>query len=267
MSTSSVENIERNCALCLDALPPKTDSKVCKKCYEKHNTQVKFGSFHLSNDAAVDQMAKDAAAKLIAESLPEHYCNLCQKSLNTAIELEEHLIEHSFRGCEERGYNCYICSAIFTLPSGLHQHMIEHGPSYRPYDCGLCAKKFYFRAELENHLIDHENGRIPTAIQPSQTDSESNDQKQIHLKREHDSEYSNQTKPSKEDDPDHENDKDSDLHQKQQHPNSCETNADDDDEYIEVEQIVDNSTINHESQVDIKTHQHSERNEEYDKND
>lgn len=273
MSTSSsIENIERNCALCLDTLPPKTDSKVCKKCYEKHNNQVKFTAFHLTNDAAVDQTTKEITAKLIADSLPEHYCNLCQKSLNTAIELEEHLIEHSFRGCEERGYNCYICSAIFTLPSGLHQHMIEHGPSYRPYDCSLCAKKFYFRAELENHLIDHENGRIPTSIQPSQTDlasssSTSNEQKQINMKREHDNnEYNNQTNTSNDDDADDKKDSHSNSsHQEQQ--NSCETNADDDDEYIEVEQIGEHSTINHDTHDDIKRKQHSERNDEYDKND
>lgn len=257
MSTSSIENAERSCALCLDTLPPKTDSKVCKKCYEKHNNQVKYGSFQLSSDAA-EQTAKDTATKSIVESLPEHYCNLCQKSMNNATELEEHFIEHSFRGCEERGYNCYICSAIFTLPCGLHQHMIEHGPSYRPYDCNLCAKKFYFRAELENHLIDHENGRIATSNRQSQADtnsSTSNDSKQIHLKHEHD-------KTSNEDS-DNEKDKDLDIRQK----NICETNAaDDDDEYIEVEQIAESSTINHESRTGIET-QHSEGNDNYDEND
>lgn len=259
MSTSSIENAERNCALCLDTLPPKTDSKVCKKCYEKHNSQVKYGSFQFPSEAA-DQMTKDAAAKSVAESLPEHFCNLCQKSLSNATDLEEHLIEHSFRGCEERGYNCYICSAIFTLPCGLHQHMIEHGPSYRPYDCNLCAKKFYFRAELENHLIDHENGRIATTTksksnQPAQADSNSNTstdpkQMQIHLKHEHDK--------TSNDDSDNEKDKDAEDQQQ----NNSETNAvDDDDEYIEVEQIGENSTaVNHESQ-------HSESNDKYDEND
>lgn len=267
MTTSSIENAERNCALCLDTLPPKSDSKVCKKCYEKHNSQVKYGSFQFSIEAA-DQATKDAASKSVAESLPEHFCNLCQKSLNNATDLEEHLIEHSFRGCEERGYNCYICSAIFTLPCGLHQHMIEHGPSYRPYDCNLCAKKFYFRAELENHLIDHENGRIATTTttksnQPTQADSNSatsNDPKpmQIHLKHEHDK--------TSNDDSDNEKDKDSESQQQ----NNSETNAaDDDDEYIEVEQIGDSSTTaaaNHESRTGIET-QHSESNDKYDEND
>lgn len=259
MSTSSIENTERSCALCLDTLPQKSDSKVCKKCFEKHNNQVKYGSFQFSNEAA-EQTANDTATKSIAESLPEHYCNLCQKSLNNATELEEHLIEHSFRGCEERGYNCYICSAIFTLPCGLHQHMIEHGPSYRPYDCNLCAKKFYFRAELENHLIDHENGRTAISNRQPQRDtnsSTSNDSKQIHLKHEQD-------KTSNEDS-DNEKDKDSDIQQQ----NICETNAaavavaDDDDEYIEVEQIAEISTINHESRTSIET-QHSDGNDEND---
>lgn len=146
--------------------------------------------------------------------------------------------------------------------------MIEHGPSCRPYDCSLCAKKFYFRAELENHLIDHESGRIPTPIQPSQTDSNSsstsNDPKQIQLKREHDIEFPQMKASNK----DADNGKDSPHQERQQ------TNADDDDEYIEVEQIgSENSAINHESRADIKTQQqqqqqqHSENNDKYDEND
>lgn len=264
--------MDRSCALCLDTLPPKTESKVCKKCYEKHNNQVKYGSFQFpNNDGTADHSAKDAVkTKSLAESLPEHYCNLCQKSLNTATELEEHLIEHSFRGLES--YNCYICSAIFTLPCGLRHHITnEHGPSYRPYDCNLCAKKFYFRAELENHLIDHENGRISTPNQQqSQTDANSNasnDSK--YLKREHDNEYNRMKESNEEQHSDNERDKDSDSEQHQQQ-NACETNAaaddDDDDEYIEVEKIGENSTINHESRLDNKS-QHSERDDKYDEND
>lgn len=269
MSASSIENTERNCALCLDTLPTKTDSKVCKKCYEKHNNQVKYGSFQFSNETIAAATAADQATKIksIAESLPEHYCNLCQKSLNNATDLEEHLIEHSFRGCEERGYNCYICSAIFTLPCGLHQHMIEHGPSYRPYDCNLCAKKFYFRAELENHVIDHENGRIKTTTssnqQQSQTETNSrspNDPKQmpIHLKHEHDK--------TSNDDSDNEKDTSDIQQQNNNNNNNSETNADDDDEYIEVEQIGESSTVNHDARTGIDT-QHSESNDKYDEND
>lgn len=262
VSASSGDNVGRSCALCLDTLPPKTDSKVCKKCYEKHNNEVKYGSFQFSKDSADIQMTKDTPIKSIVEPLPEHYCNLCQKSFGISIELEEHLIEHSFRGCEERGYNCYICSAIFTLPCGLHQHMIEHGPSYRPYDCNLCAKKFYFRAALENHLIDHENGRIttPSVQQQPQADTSSNtsnDPKQLRLKHERDNEY-NQIKVSNENS-DNEKDKDTDSRQQ----NIGEANADDDDEYIEVEQIGEGSSMNHESRIDVKT-QHAENIDKYD---
>lgn len=227
---------------------------------------MKYGSFQFPNESSAEHTTKDAASKAVAESLPEHFCNLCQKSLSNATDLEEHLIEHSFRGCEERGYNCYICSAIFTLPSGLHQHMIEHGPSYRPYDCNLCAKKFYFRAELENHLIDHENGRIATTTtssnHPNQADTNSatsNDPKHMptHLKHEHDKRTN--------DDSDDEKEKDSDN----QRNNNSESNAaaDDDDEYIEVEQIGDSSTaVNHEPRPGIDT-EHSGSNDKYDEND
>lgn len=85
-------------------------------------------------------------------------CNLCKKLLPTLVKLEEHLIEHTFNGCEERGFICYICSSVFTSVTGLHGHMHqEHGGNAKPYDCNLCNQKFFFRAELDNHMVDHEN--------------------------------------------------------------------------------------------------------------
>lgn len=91
----------------------------------------------------------------------EHRCNICKTFIVSAVKLQEHLIEHSFKGCEDRGYSCYICSTVFTVPSGLQLHMDEvHGSGSKPYDCNLCTAKFFFRAELENHLLDHEQGRV-----------------------------------------------------------------------------------------------------------
>ncbi|XP_055313875.1 zinc finger protein 423 homolog isoform X2 [Sitodiplosis mosellana] len=235
VSSSSSDGEERNCALCLVALPPKYGSKVCKKCYEKHNNHNKHAAYSLSKE--IDLTVKETILKSNIEPLPDHHCNLCKKPFSTATELEEHLIEHSFRGCEERGYNCYICSAIFTLPSGLHQHMIEHGPSYRPYDCNLCAKKFYFRAELENHLIDHESGRISTT--PVQTPLDVHANTSNGIKREQ-----NQMIDSNEDS-DSEKDINPDTNIKSEcQQYSTETNAEEDDEYIEVEQIGENISVN-----------------------
>lgn len=235
MSSSAGDNGEdRNCALCLITLPPKSDSKVCKKCFEKHNSHSKYAPYSFSNES--DATLKESCSKSNADLLPENYCNLCKKSFLTATELEEHLIEHSFRGCEERGYNCYICSAIFTLPSGLHQHMIEHGPSYRPYDCNLCAKKFYFRAELENHLIDHETGR--TGSSPFQVQMDANTRngfKKIFIKHEN-----NQTKDSNNDE---NGERDKNSFDVKSEDRQYGGNAEDDDEYIEVEKIGESACI------------------------
>lgn len=242
-STSGDSDSERNCALCLVELPSKSESKVCKKCYEKHNVHNKHSTYGFSKDT--DSLAKDCPSKSNIDSVSEHYCNLCKKSFLTAIALEEHLIEHSFRGCEERGYNCYICSAIFTLPCGLHQHIrIEHGASYRPYDCNLCAKKFYFRAELENHLINHEIGLIATPQQDEPMDTDELKQ----MPNKHDFNH------SKDDDNDSDKDKNSvtDIKSESQHY-SNDVNAEDDDEYIEVEQIGESTS------VDEEMNQHNER--------
>jgi zinc finger protein 423 len=83
-------------------------------------------------------------------------CNICKKTLASGIKLQEHLIEHTFAGCEERGYICYICSSVFTSSSGLLLHIQEHGAHNKPYDCNYCEQKYFFRAELDHHLVDHE---------------------------------------------------------------------------------------------------------------
>lgn len=180
-----------------------------------------YGSF----SKAAEQ--ESARKPLQPDSIAEHFCNLCKKIFSTVTELEGHLIEHSFQGCEERGYKCYICSSIFTLPSGLHQHMHEHGANYRPYDCNLCTKKYFFRAELENHLIDHENGRIDS--HPLSHRSNDEPDKSIDWKHE--------SKPINDDDSENE----SNIGIKSEiNPEPNDSKCDEDDEYIEVEQIAEN---------------------------
>lgn len=84
-------------------------------------------------------------------------CNLCKKLLASEPKLREHLVEHTFAGCEDRGFICYICSSVFTGPSGLLPHMEDiHGSNAKPYDCSRCAAKFFFRAELDHHAFTHE---------------------------------------------------------------------------------------------------------------
>lgn len=67
------------------------------------------------------------------------------------------MVEHTFAGCEDRGFICYICSSVFTGPSGLLAHMEDiHGSNAKPYDCSRCPAKFFFRAELDHHTCIHE---------------------------------------------------------------------------------------------------------------
>lgn len=101
--------------------------------------------------------------------------------------------------------------------------MLEHGSNYRPYDCSQCSKKFFFRAELDNHLIDHENGRIATA-------SPGTDDKSIAINR--------STKNLMQRNESTANDG-ADVTRSE----AQKTVADEDDEYIEVEQIGENSGV------------------------
>lgn len=182
------------------------------------------------------------------ESIIEFHCNICKKILPSQKKLEEHLIEHSFQGCDDRGYTCYICSAVFTSPAGLHQHMPEHGLNSRPYDCNLCTEKFFFRAELENHMIDHENGHIimpvsvPTCPPPSsmlyhkidlpkttKRDRSNSNDKEIIVKIE---KY----------DKDVADDKDIIKPDKTHTEDSNDKNECEDDEYIEIEQLGEHAS-------------------------
>ncbi|XP_011193784.1 zinc finger protein 423 homolog isoform X2 [Zeugodacus cucurbitae] len=147
--TKSSNNLESVCALCLESIPNPIngEAKVCDKCCRKHKLGVK----RLRNDL-YERAPESCRSTLKLESR----CNICKLILPRPQKLQEHLVEHTFAGCEERGFNCYICSAVFTAPSGLLSHMHEHGLQSRPYDCNLCSDKFFFRAELEHHLLTHE---------------------------------------------------------------------------------------------------------------
>lgn len=165
------------------------------------------------------------------DSLNEHFCNLCKKCFSTAADLDGHLIEHSFQGCDERGYKCYICSSIFTLPSGLHQHMHEHGASYRPYDCNLCSKKYFFRSELENHLIEHENGRIES-MPHRRSPAENAKIESTEAWKTESNKVANGDEPM-----DADRDSNVECIKSEMNNEQSDAKADDDDEYIEVEQI------------------------------
>lgn len=97
-----------------------------------------------------------------AAAVPQQLrCQLCASSAShafvarSAAQLQQHLIEHSFEGCDERGFACYICAAVFTAAAGLQLHMHElHGDGAKPYDCRRCAARFFFRAELQHHVLD-----------------------------------------------------------------------------------------------------------------
>lgn len=155
MKNSTVQ--ENVCALCLEPITNSpTEAKVCEKCCRKHNLNAKFKQReHYERPSELRQHI-------------ENRCNLCKMILPHAQKLQEHLVEHTFAGCEDRGFNCYICSAVFTAPSGLLNHMLEHGINSKPYDCNLCPEKYYFRAELDHHLIDHDLRASPAAVKNEQ---------------------------------------------------------------------------------------------------
>lgn len=44
-------------------------------------------------------------------------CHLCLYEASSPLQLQSHLIEHTFAGCA--ALSCYICQSLFTAPIGL----------------------------------------------------------------------------------------------------------------------------------------------------
>ncbi|XP_014243462.1 zinc finger protein 423 homolog isoform X2 [Cimex lectularius] len=155
---------ETHGAMELHMLMVHDQSDNCKKCNEKYESQKEYElhmETHFSNEN------NNSGTK----------CNLCMLVFPGSIQLQLHLIEHTFMGCSN--YTCYICSSVFTTAVGLQSHILEHGLSARPYDCPKCMKKFFFRAELDNHSALHAQTFIPKTSQydksSRQTETPKND--------------------------------------------------------------------------------------------
>uniref|UniRef100_A0A182K331 C2H2-type domain-containing protein n=1 Tax=Anopheles christyi TaxID=43041 RepID=A0A182K331_9DIPT len=201
--TKSPDTNERTCALCLEPLPsqPESNTKICDPCLKRHNFPSKLLSMNFLKPPAASSLVPapnlggpsaavgsqthgtmgnsgplEGGRPPTSTTIHQHQdgptpaglyqCNLCKKPLPSSQKLQEHLIEHTFAGCEERGYVCYLCSAVFTSSAGLQTHLpLAHSnAAAKPYDCERCGVAYFFRAELEHHLIDHELG---TTVRPT----------------------------------------------------------------------------------------------------
>lgn len=146
----------------MESLPASNAKKICDLCIKKHNFSAP--ALLSTTNFSTNQLNKSAA--FLSTENKVISCNLCKNVLLNAQKLQEHLIEHTFRGTN--GYICYICSSIFTSALGLQQHIQEHekdsGSNIKPYECNLCSEKYFFRTELEHHQLDHE-AKLETLVQ------------------------------------------------------------------------------------------------------
>lgn len=220
-------------------LPPRSETKVCEKCFKKHNFNQKYAANAAS---ALTTGTQEQNTQSKNNAMIELNCNICKKMFSTLRKLQEHLVEHSFQGCDERGYTCYICSAVFTSTNGLLQHMTEHGPNARPYDCNLCSERFFFRAELENHLIDHENGRVHMAPITLRSPSVLHTTTSMQCDRVS-PKVTVKSEDSRDGDEDDDNNNNSDVRSNIKVEASAvqENGNEEDDEYIEIEKIAEHT--------------------------
>ncbi|XP_076755557.1 zinc finger protein Lobe isoform X3 [Xylocopa sonorina] len=132
-----------------------SNTYTCIQCQMSFPTEAKIQQ-HVRKEHL------EASGKASIEALR---CHLCLFEASSPLQLQSHLIEHTFAGCA--ALSCYICQSLFTAPIGLQNHMLqEHGLGARPYDCSKCTLKFFFRAELDHHMLTfHRLGDVssPTA--------------------------------------------------------------------------------------------------------
>ncbi|XP_055629816.1 zinc finger protein 423 homolog isoform X2 [Toxorhynchites rutilus septentrionalis] len=253
--TKSSEINEKTCALCLEPLAAEQEAKICETCLKRHNFPSKLLSIN-------NFMKSSASAAFQLQETPTHQphssaprspqnpsnsaiqCNLCKKYLVSNQKLQEHLIDHTFAGCEDRGFVCYLCSSVFTSSTGLQTHIIEHGSQAKPYECNHCDEAFFFRAELEHHLVDHELGKVHLASVPTTEASSVEIKSEVAeaASKEEVGPAEQNSSPSKE----HEEQKEETATTSSTSSSSGESgpdqeNGDEDDEYIEVEHNIEES--------------------------
>ncbi|XP_076680928.1 zinc finger protein Lobe isoform X2 [Andrena cerasifolii] len=171
------------------------DGKRCQDCGVKfedpeeaekhrHMEHEKTGSGSSTYTCIQCQMSFPTEAKIQQHVRKEHLetsgkasvealrCHLCLFEASSPLQLQSHLIEHTFAGCA--ALSCYICQSLFTAPIGLQNHMLhEHGLGARPYDCSKCTLKFFFRAELDHHVLTfHRSGGAPSPTENPQNSVE-----------------------------------------------------------------------------------------------
>nr|XP_034191428.1 zinc finger protein 423 homolog isoform X2 [Osmia lignaria] len=121
---------------------PGSNTYTCIQCQMSFPTEAKIQQ-HVRKEHL------EASGKASVDALR---CHLCLFEASSPLQLQSHLIEHTFAGCA--ALSCYICQSLFTAPIGLQNHMLqEHGLGARPYDCSKCTLKFFFRAELDHHML------------------------------------------------------------------------------------------------------------------
>ncbi|XP_072760545.1 uncharacterized protein L isoform X2 [Anoplolepis gracilipes] len=135
-------------------------SYTCIQCQVSFPTEAKIQQHVRKEHLEVSRRA----------SLEALRCHLCSFEAASPMQLQIHLIEHTFVGCA--ALSCYLCQSLFTTPIGLQSHLLqEHGLGARPYDCPKCTLKFFFNAELDHHILTFHRQR--DEIHPSSAENDS----------------------------------------------------------------------------------------------
>jgi hypothetical protein len=79
---------------------------------------------------------------------------LCKQNVE-GEKFQDHLIEHAF---DNEAISCVVCHAIFSTINSLKDHLREHKLTQVDFKeaCTMCNAKFLYNSELKHHLKEHE---------------------------------------------------------------------------------------------------------------
>ncbi|XP_053690663.1 zinc finger protein 182-like [Sabethes cyaneus] len=86
-----------------------------------------------------------------SENVPQHPCDLCNKTFRTANLLKMHRHTHT----KQRDFACDKCGAQFRFRFQLKKHVNGVHPTNFPYECRFCEKKLSTKAKHDLHLRSH----------------------------------------------------------------------------------------------------------------
>nr|CAD7416232.1 unnamed protein product [Timema poppensis] len=91
----------------------------------------------------------NSGAKTGCDTTASFVCDLCQKTFETAVLLESHMVIHQNKG------QCDLCPQKFSSVQGLQEHCREEHYGTGCFTCTACGRRFMTKFSYKRHARTH----------------------------------------------------------------------------------------------------------------